>query len=52
MAHIEPGLLWENGYIESFNARMCDELLNGEIIYSLNEAMFIIEQWRHQDNTK
>jgi putative transposase len=45
-AYIEPGSPWENGYIESFNARMRDELLNGEIFYTLQEARIIIEQWR------
>jgi hypothetical protein len=37
-AYIEPGSPWENGYIESFNARPRDELLNGEIFYTLHEA--------------
>ena len=37
-AFIEPGSPWENGYIESFNARFRDELLNGEVFYSLKEA--------------
>ena len=45
-AYIEPGSPWENGYIESFNARFRDELLNGEIFYSLREAEIVIEQWR------
>ena len=51
-AYIEPGSPWENGYIESFNARFRDELLNGEIFYSLKEAQIIIEQWRRHYNTK
>ena len=51
-AYIEPGSPWENGYIESFNARFRDELLNGEIFYSLKEALIIIAQWRHHYNTK
>ena len=51
-AYIEPGSPWENGYVESFNARLRDELLNGEIFYSLKEAQIIIEQWRHHYNTK
>ena len=51
-AYIEPGSPWENGYIESFNARFRDELLNGEIFYSLKEAQIIIEQWRQHYNTK
>jgi transposase InsO family protein len=37
---------WENGYIESFNARLRDELLNGEIFYTLREAQIVIESWR------
>jgi len=51
-AYIEPGSPWENGYCESFNARFRDELLNGEIFYSLNEARIVIEQWRRHYNTK
>ena len=51
-AYIEPGSPWENGYIESFNARFRDELLNGEIFYSLREAQSVIEQWRRHYNTK
>ena len=43
-AYIEPGSPWENGYCESFNARLRDELLNGEIFYTLKEAQIIIEQ--------
>ena len=50
-AFIEPGSPWENGYSESFNARFRDELLNGEIFYSLREAQILIEQWRHLYNT-
>jgi transposase InsO family protein len=50
-AFIEPGSPWENGYCESFNARFRDELLNGEIFYSLREAQIIIEQWRRHYNT-
>ena len=45
-AYIERGSPWENGYIESFNARLRDELLNGEIFYSLREAQIVIESWR------
>ena len=51
-AYIEPGSPWENGYCESFNARFRDELLNGEIFYSLKEAQIIIESWRRHYNTK
>ena len=50
-ACIEPGSPCENGYCESFNARFRDELLNGEIFYSLREAQILIEQWRIHDNT-
>jgi putative transposase len=50
-AYIEPGSPWENGYVESFNARLRDELLNGEIFYSLREAQIIIESWRRHYNT-
>jgi len=49
-AYIEPGSPWENGYVESFNARLRDELLNGEIFYSLREAQIIIETWRRHYN--
>ena len=45
-AYIEPGSPWENGYVESFNARLRDELLDGEIFYSLREAEILIESWR------
>jgi transposase InsO family protein len=48
---IEPGSPWENGYIESFNGKLRDELLNGEIFYSLKEAQIIIEHWRKENNT-
>ena len=37
---------WENGYVESFNARLRDELLNGGIFYTLREAQIVIESWR------
>jgi putative transposase len=49
-AYIERGSPWENGYVESFNARMRDELLNGEIFYTLREAKIIIESWRRHYN--
>jgi putative transposase len=48
---IEPGSPWENGYIESFNGKLRDELLNGEIFYTLKEAQVIIERWRTDYNT-
>ena len=50
-AYIEPGSPWENGYCESFNARLRDEFLNGEIFYTLKEAEILIEQWRVHYNT-
>ena len=50
-AFIEPGSPWENGYVESFNARLRDELLNGEIFYTIKEAQILIEQWRIHYNT-
>ena len=49
-AYITPGSPWENGFIESFNARLRDELLDGEIFYSLNEAKIVIESWRRHYN--
>jgi len=50
-AFIEPGSPWENGYCESFNSKLRDELLNSEIFYSLAEAKVIIEAWRRYYNT-
>ena len=50
-AYIAPGSPWENGYVESFNARLRDELLDGEFFYSLREAQVIIESWRRHYNT-
>jgi len=50
-AFIAPGSPWENGYCESFNARFRDELLNGEVFYSLREAQILIERWRRHYNT-
>jgi putative transposase len=49
--YIEPGSPWENGYCESFNGKLRDELLNGEIFCSLKEAQILIEQWRNHYNT-
>ena len=48
---IEPGSPWENGYIESFNGKLRDELLNGEIFDTILEARVITEQWRKTYNT-
>ncbi len=47
---IEPGSPWENGYIESFNGKLRDELLNREIFTTLTEAKILIEQWRWEYN--
>ena len=50
--YIEPGSPWENGYNESFNSKLRDELLNTEIFMTLQEAQVLIERWRHHYNTK
>lgn len=50
--YIERGSPWENGYCESFNGKLRDELLNGEIFYSLKEAQILIERWRQEYNTE
>ena len=50
--YIEPGSPWENGYCESFNGKMRDEFLNGEIFYSLKEAQILTERWRVEYNTE
>ena len=42
---------WENGYNESFNGKLRDELLNGEIFFTLREAQVLVEQWRQHYNT-
>jgi len=49
-AYIEPDSLWENGYCESFDGTLRDELLNGEIYYNLEEAKVLVEQWRQRYN--
>jgi transposase InsO family protein len=48
--YIEPGSPWENGYCESLNSKLRDELLNGEIFSTLREAQVLIENWRHHYN--
>ena len=48
---LSRGAPWENGYIESFNARLRDELLDGEIFYTLPEARIIVESWKRIYNT-
>ena len=50
-AYIMPGSPWENGSCESFNSKLRDELLDGEIFYSLKEAQIVIEEWRQHYNT-
>ena len=49
--YIEPGSPWENGYIESFNGKLRDGLLNGEIFDTLLKARVLIERWRNEYNT-
>jgi transposase InsO family protein len=48
--YIEPGSPWENGYIESFNGRLRDELLNGEVFDTVLEAQVLCDQWRRHYN--
>ena len=49
--YIEPGSPWENGYCESFNSKLRDELLAREIFFDLREAQILIEAWRRHYNT-
>jgi putative transposase len=52
-AYIEPGSPWENGYCESLNGTLRDNLLNGEIFYGVREAQVIVNQWvRHYYTTR
>ena len=48
--YIEPGSPWENGYGESFNGKLRDEFLKGEIFYTLREAKVLMEGWRREYN--
>ena len=48
--YIEPGSPWENGYIESFNASMRDELLDGELFLNLTELKYVVERWQMDYN--
>jgi len=48
---IEPGSPWENGHVESFNGKLRDELLDGEIFYTLVEAQVLVGRWRKHYNT-
>jgi putative transposase len=50
-AYIAPGSSWENGYTESVNARLRDELLGGKIFYTVKEVQIIVESWRRHYNT-
>lgn len=49
--YIEPGSPWENGYVESFNGKMREQFLNGELFYTLKEAQIMTERWRIHYNT-
>lgn len=49
--YIAPGSPWENSYCESFNGKLQDELLKGEVFYTLKEAQILIERWRIEYNT-
>ena len=51
MLSLKPGSLWENGYNESFNEKLRDELLNAKSFDTLLEAKVLIERWRHHYNT-
>ncbi len=50
-AYIEPGSPWENSYCDSFNSKLGDELLKGEIFYTLEEAKVVVESWCRHYNT-
>ncbi|MHC4407078.1 MAG: integrase core domain-containing protein, partial [Planctomycetota bacterium] len=49
--YIEPGSSRGNGYVESSNGKLRDELLNREIFYTLTEAKILVERWRRESNT-
>ena len=51
LVHIQPGKPTQNGGMESFNGKLRDELLDGEIFYTLKEAQIVIENWRRHYNT-
>ena len=50
--YIQPGSPWKNGYVESFNSKLRDELLKREVFYTLREAKVLIDRWRRFSNTK
>ena len=47
---IEPGSPWENGYVESFNGKLRDELLDRELFVGLDEARYVLDEWRNEYN--
>ena len=47
----EPGSPWEHGYVDSFNGKLRDELLDREIFYTVTDAQILIERWRREYNT-
>ena len=49
---IEPGFPWENGYVESFNGNLRDELLNVEVVDTLRDAKVLAERWRMEYNQR
>ena len=51
-AYIAPGSPWENGYVESFNGKLRDELLDGEVFHTLREAQVLIERWRRHGTVR
>jgi putative transposase len=50
--YIKKGSPWENGYVESFNGRLRDELLNRELFLSLPEARYVLDEWREEYNER
>ena len=50
--YIEPGSPWENGYVERFNGKLRDELLNVEVFETLKEAQVLVERWRRAYNQR
>jgi transposase InsO family protein len=48
--YIALGSPWENGYIESFNGRLRDELLNRELFLSINKLKYVVDRWRMDYN--
>ena len=48
--YIQKASPWENGYVESFNSRLRDELLDRELFWCLDEARFVLDEWRMEYN--